>query len=94
LGMFGSRMKDFFDIWFLIQNQTLNPDRLNKAIHTTFGRRNTPVSDFEYIFSEEFSSDNEKQQQWQAFLRRTSIDHDYSFGEAVRQLAMFIKPIL
>jgi len=94
LGIFGSRMKDFFDIWFLIQNQTLNPDRLHKAIHTTFGRRNTPVSDFEYIFSEEFSSDNEKQQQWQAFLRRTSIDHDDFFGEVVRQIAVFIKPIL
>lgn len=94
LGIFGSRMKDFFDIWFLIQNQKLNPERLRKAIQATFNRRNTPIGDSEYIFSEEFRSDSEKQQQWQAFLRRTSIDHDHSFDEVVRQIAGFMKPVL
>lgn len=94
LGAFGSRMKDFFDIWFLIQNQKLNPDRLHKAIHTTFNRRNTPIANSEYIFSEEFHSDPEKQQQWKAFLRRSYIEQDHSFEEVVHQIAMFIKPLL
>jgi predicted nucleotidyltransferase component of viral defense system len=94
LGTFGSRMKDFFDIWFLIQNVKLNPDRLHKAIHKTFNRRNTPIEDSGYIFSEEFHSDPEKQRQWQAFLRRTAIDHDHSFGKVVHQIATFIKTLL
>ncbi|MEX2602198.1 MAG: nucleotidyl transferase AbiEii/AbiGii toxin family protein, partial [Balneolaceae bacterium] len=94
LGIFGSRMKDFFDIWFLMQNQKLHPDRLRKAIHVTFNRRNTPVSDSQYIFSNEFRSDTEKLMQWQAFLRRTSIDEDLTFDEVVRQIAEFLTPHL
>jgi predicted nucleic acid-binding protein len=39
LGLSGSRMKDFFDIWFLIQYHEINTERLQKAIIKTFYNR-------------------------------------------------------
>lgn len=94
LGIFGSRMKDYFDVWFLINNHNINRDRLHKAIHTTFGKRNTPIEDFQYIFSEEFRSDDEKQRQWEAFLQRSSIDTDHSFKEVTGEMESFLDAVL
>ncbi|MDZ7690426.1 MAG: nucleotidyl transferase AbiEii/AbiGii toxin family protein [Balneolaceae bacterium] len=94
LGTFGSRMKDYFDVWFLINNHDLEKDRLKKAISVTFSKRQTPVQDFEYIFSEEFKMNNDKHQQWQAFLNRTTIDSDKKFSGVVEEIESFIKPLI
>ncbi|MDZ7682657.1 MAG: nucleotidyl transferase AbiEii/AbiGii toxin family protein [Fodinibius sp.] len=83
LGTFGSRMKDYFDVWFLITNHDLEKDRLKKAISATFSQRQTPVDDFEYIFSEDFKTNRNKHQQWQAFLNRTTIESDNEFSSGV-----------
>ncbi|MGM0587555.1 MAG: nucleotidyl transferase AbiEii/AbiGii toxin family protein [Bacteroidota bacterium] len=94
MGTFGSRMKDYFDIWFLINNHDLKKDRLQKAITATFSNRKTPVEDFEYIFSEEFKTDDEKRQQWQAFLSRTAIESGKNFKGVVEEIEYFIKPLI
>jgi len=94
LGTFGSRMKDYFDVWFLIKNYDLNEERLVRAIETTFSNRNTPLEDFEFIFSDEFKTDSSKQQQWQAFLNRTSIEVEEDFEEVVNIIDQFIQKIL
>lgn len=94
LGTFGSRMKDYFDVWFLIYNYDLNKERVGRAIRTTFTNRNTPLKDFEYIFSEEFKTDSSKQQQWQAFLNRTSIEAEGKFEEVVNTIDNYISSII
>ena len=93
LGAFGSRMKDYFDVWFLMSNHEIDKDRLQKAILTTFEKRSTPLEDFKYIFSDEFKSDKDKARQWEAFLNRTSIDVETSFEEVVDKMASFLNPI-
>lgn len=94
LGMFGSRMKDYFDIWFLTREHEIKKERLRKAILTTFENRSTPVSDSDYIFEESFRKDAEKKQQWKAFLNRNSIDVDQSFIEIVTEIEEYLSPIL
>ena len=94
MGAFGSRMKDYFDVWFLIKNHDLKKDRLKRAITATFSKRQTPVEDFEYIFSDEFKTDDEKRQQWQTFLSRTKIKLDKNFSGAVEEIENFIKPLI
>lgn len=91
LGTYGSRMKDYFDVWFLISNHEIDKDRLRRAISTTFKKRNTPLEDIGFIFSDEFKSDNEKTRQWQAFLDRSSINTDKSFGQIVDEMEVFLK---
>ena len=94
LGTFGSRMKDYFDVWFLIDQKELSKDRLQKAIQITFEKRNTAVDDFKFIFSNNFKRDQEKEQQWQAFLNRNSMEITYSFKDIVEAIESFIKPIV
>lgn len=94
LGMLGSRMKDYFDVHFLIKNHEIDKKRLKKAIDTTFSDRNTPIEDFQYIFNEDFRNNNEKQQQWNAFLNRSSIQSNKTFEEVVEGIENYIRPII
>lgn len=45
LGPANTRMKDFFDVWYLAQCSTFQGDILESAIHATFAARKTPASD-------------------------------------------------
>jgi predicted nucleotidyltransferase component of viral defense system len=86
LGSFGSRMKDYFDVWFITQNHEMDKDRLKKAMKTTFSKRNTPIDDFKFIFDDDFKSDQDKHRQWKAFLNRTDIQLDQSFDQVIEDI--------
>jgi predicted nucleotidyltransferase component of viral defense system len=94
LGTFSSRMKDYFDVWFLIRNQNTDNGTLRKAIYATFERRNTPIEDFQFIFSDAFKTNADKKRQWKAFLNRSYIDSEHSFEEVVSEIESFINPII
>ena len=71
LGSMNSRMKDFFDIWLLSRQFGFDLLTLAEAITATCDQRNTPLPKPPF-FTEQFA--NEKQPQWQAFLRRLGDD--------------------
>ena len=89
LGIFGSRMKDFYDIWFLTRNKQFDKDRLTKAIETTFKRRNTDIGDIKIIFEDEFIKDANKARQWKAFMRRTTIEDQVNFEAVMEDLKVY-----
>ncbi len=93
LGALSSRMKDYFDVYFLINNHSLNKNRLKRAVETTFSERNTPLEDFDYIFNSDFKTTNDKDKQWQAFLNRDSIELEKGFNEVVQEMEDYIRPI-
>jgi predicted nucleotidyltransferase component of viral defense system len=90
LGIFGSRMKDFYDIWYLTKNREFNKDRLTEAIVTTFKKRNTDIDNIKLIFENEFIQDSNKAKQWVAFLRRTTIDEQISFESVMEDLKVYL----
>lgn len=89
LGIFGSRMKDFYDIWYLTKNKQFDKERLTEAIETTFKRRNTDIEDIKLIFEDEFIQDLNKAKQWVAFLRRTTIEEQVSFESVMEDLKVY-----
>lgn len=89
LGIFGSRMKDFFDIWYLTKNRQFSKDRLCEAIEATFKKRNTDIDDIKLIFEKEFIQDSNKAKQWVAFLRRTTIDEQINFESVMEDLKVY-----
>ena len=89
LGIFGSRMKDFYDIWFLTKNRQFDKERLTEAIETTFKKRNTGIEEIKLIFEDEFMKDSNKANQWVAFLRRTTIDEQVSFESVMEDLKVY-----
>ena len=75
LGMTNSRMKDFFDLWVLLRDPTLQGAEVQRAIKATFTRRQTALPDaLPAGLSDAFANDDAKQLQWRAFLRRNQLD--------------------
>jgi len=73
LDLANSRMKDFYDIYFLCRNYSFEGPRLQKAIQQTFERRNTDIpEDVPSAFTKSFHSDPSTQAQWRAFRKKLS----------------------
>ena len=65
LGMLNSRMKDFYDIWFLAQMFQFDGQALSAAVRATFRRRRTQLdSDSLANLLAELSEDASKRIQW------------------------------
>jgi len=96
LGMANSRMKDYFDIWMLSSNFTIKGAILRAAIEQTFAKRQTPIPEAEPTgLSEEFSSNEQKQRQWNGFLRRQRrLDSAPGLADIVEANRGFLMPIV
>jgi predicted nucleotidyltransferase component of viral defense system len=96
LGITNSRMKDFFDVWFLSRRFDFDGATLQKAIHATFARRKTTLgSQLPYPLTDDFARDAAKQTQWGAFLRKNGLTGPpLDFGDVVASLRWFIEPVL
>ncbi len=92
LGMLNSRMKDFYDIWFLARTFSFDLRILSAALQATFDRRKTPlVPDGLQTLLVELSGDGAKRTQWRAFLRKGSLaaPDDFSIvNDAIREFLM------
>jgi predicted nucleotidyltransferase component of viral defense system len=73
LGLANSRMKDFFDVWFLSRQFAFEGTLLGRAIQATFARRQTALpTEPPLALTAEFSGDEGKRKQWQHFSRKTN----------------------
>lgn len=74
LGMANTRMKDYFDLWFLAAHAEIEPDLLAQAIAATFQRRATALPTAAPLgLTSTFGEDPAKQQQWRAFLSKSKL---------------------
>lgn len=75
LGMANTRMKDYFDLWVLMTEGSLDPTELRRAIAATFERRKLAMhSSLPTGLSDGFSEDGTKQSQWAAFLKKNRLE--------------------
>jgi hypothetical protein len=95
LGLLNTRMKDFYDLWFLSRRFDFNGDILHDAVHATFRRRQTALGNkLPFPLTDEFANDSTKQTQWAAFLRRNRLfGPSQQFADVVVVLRQFIGPI-
>jgi hypothetical protein len=96
LGMANSRMKDYFDIWFLAQHFEFDAHRLCSAIDATFATRGSALPRTSPLgLSDAFALDPGKGQQWQAFVRRTRPRAStLSLPDTIADIRGFILPLL
>jgi hypothetical protein len=95
LGMFNSRMKDFYDIWLMSRMFDFKGQDLAKAIEKTFKNRDTAVTAAPQVFDKDFCTDKSKQTQWKAFLKRTTLTNvPEDLCEVVADIRIFLGPIL
>jgi hypothetical protein len=91
IALFGeanTRLKDFFDLWFLSRNFEFEGPVLTEAIARTFAQRKTPVpAHAEEVFSPGIVAT--KFGLWDAFIRRNAIVAP-AFGEVTSAIVRFV----
>lgn len=92
LSLFNSRMKDFYDIYKLLVNKNYNADLLQQAIISTFKNRETSYVKEHSLFTPEFATDNQRKQNWAAFLRKIKRDLDLSFDVVMQVITTNLQP--
>lgn len=94
LGLLNSRMKDFFDIWFISSSFEFSGTEICAAIKATFDRRDTPIPDsFPEELIVEFAADAAKRAQWDSFLRKRGLDSlGLRLTEALDRAEKFLGP--
>ncbi len=94
LGMTNSRLKDYLDLWVLLDREELNADTLARAIAATFIRRGMPVPAMLPVgLTDEFATDSSRQAIWHAFLKKNDIVIT-PLSEVVAKLRTLLEPAL
>lgn len=96
LGIGNSRMKDFFDVWYLARTFEFDRATLGAAVRATFARRATPLpADSPIAFTPAFAEDPAKATQWRAFVARSRIPGvPPTFGEVMGVVRDFVGSVL
>jgi predicted nucleotidyltransferase component of viral defense system len=90
LGRANSRMKDFYDIWFLSNVYSFEGERLPRAIAATFARRETDIPvELPDALTVDFARDETKVRQWTAFVQNLTTIPE-SLEQVVAELAKFL----
>ena len=94
LGMGNSRMKDFFDVWVLQRDFSMDSRTLAEAIRQTFARRRTSIpTAIPLALTATFSEDAGKQVQWRAFLNKSKLVAP-ELPVVVSAIAAYLVPLL
>jgi len=91
-----SRMKDFYDIWFMANTWQFEMESLRKAIEFSFRRRGTQLpEDSPFALTDGFLDDTQKKMQWNAFVNRLDADEERpTLAEVGAVLRTFLLPCI
>jgi len=92
LSVINSRMKDFYDIFTLLNSNNFDGRKLQDAVNETLQTRHTIIERENIIFTEEFMKDEDRIKMWKAFLRKINSTN-IEFDEVMRKIVIFLKPI-
>ncbi len=85
LSVNNSRMKDFFDVYGILNARKLDKETLTDAIKNTFQNRGTSYVENHPLFTDDFYTDTNRIVQWKGFLKNIKWQEDISF-EAIGQI--------
>jgi hypothetical protein len=93
LGVLNSRMKDFYDIWFLSHTFDFRGETLAEAVEKTFENRNTSITVSPAVFDSSFLKDEDKQVQWSGYIKKAKLTMTpFSFEDVVATVKAFLEP--
>jgi predicted nucleotidyltransferase component of viral defense system len=93
LGNMNSRMKDFYDIYILLNINNIDEASLREAVFRTFRHRNTDFINEHVLFTESFYENTNRKIMWQAFLRKMRISDDLDFSYVIQKITERLFPI-
>lgn len=96
LGLFNSRMKDYFDLDALAKTRAFDGESLALSIKTTFDHRRTAFPEgVPLSLSGSFANDRDKLLQWEAFLKGLRVPpQGMDLASVVERVREFVSPVL
>lgn len=97
LGLSNSRLKDFYDLWYLAAHFDFEGPLLCEAIAATFKRRSTAIPALPPgALTDDYYGDASIQKQWSAFLARSALppNNTPTLIECILLLQTFLLPLL
>lgn len=82
-GTANSRMKDFYDLYTILEQDRYDHILLKEAITATFANRNTHYQEDNQFFTIEFGYNVGLKMRWQAFMKKLNASVKPSFEEVV-----------
>jgi len=74
-GLVNSRMKDYYDLWAILNSQRIDENELVDAISATFSRRDTEIpTAVPAGLTDQFSTDPQKTQQWATYAASIGLE--------------------
>ena len=89
---FSSRMKDYYDIYYLSNKFDFNGKMLRDALTKTFENRDRTyqIEDFSRVIS--FAKDNNMQKKWTAFLKKMKVQA-IAFDDVLNSMDIFLSEL-
>lgn len=85
LALANTRIKDFYDLWTILSNNEIQPDRLETAVKEIFKNRKTKLK-YPIAFTPTFYDTKETQQRWNNFLSAMGKDH-FDLKDLIEKIA-------
>lgn len=94
LDRINTRLKDFYDIWFLAQHFSFQKSAVALALEKTFQNRKTALpTELPFSFTTTWIQDTARQSQWKAFLKKNRLEV-VSLQDVVSCIERFVLPVL
>jgi predicted nucleotidyltransferase component of viral defense system len=94
-GMLNSRLKDFYDIWLIINRFDFNGEELDAAIQATFSNRKRKVDTAAISQVQDYAGDKTRASQWVAFCRKNRLTPEPpDLARTVETIIKFIDPLI
>ena len=87
-----SRMKDFYDIYQILENNDISDDLMSGAIRQTFKTRQTELPSDPAIFNNGFCNSSRNNKMWSAFIKRMKGE-PILFSDVMRVIKNRLEPI-
>ncbi len=86
---FSSRMKDYYDLFYLATSFNFDGSMLSEALKTTFANRDHHFSVEQFKQITAFDNNEAMQKKWKAFCRKTNIKTD-DYGTVLQIIDVFL----
>lgn len=93
LAEYNSRMKDFYDIYTILEMDIHKNSNLLTAIKSTFNNRGFELEKNHSVFTEEFYRNKQRNMQWKNFLKKNGLDEDIEFSDVMKMIKERLEPI-
>lgn len=90
LSVNNSRMKDFYDLYKILNDGNWDSEVLGEAVRNTFANRKTLYIENHPLFDDEFYSDTSRIARWNGFLKSIKSKEQIPFAETGKSIKAFL----